>query len=141
MMMPDVNVLIYARRKDAPQHAASKAFLESIASGPSNFALSRHALSAVIRIMTNRKSFAEPEEPQDAFAYCRWLMDLPNAVSVDPGDRHWEIFEHLCVKGAVRGPLVADAWYAALAIEHDCEWVTFDRDFRRFEGLRWRTPA
>jgi predicted nucleic acid-binding protein len=39
-----------------------------------------------------------------------------------------------------RGDLVADAWFAALAIESECEWITLDRDFARFPRLRWRTP-
>ena len=39
-----------------------------------------------------------------------------------------------------RGSIVADAQHAALAIEHGCEWISFDRDFSRFPGLRWRHP-
>jgi predicted nucleic acid-binding protein len=31
--------------------------------------------------------------------------------------------------------IVTDAWFAALAIEWDCEWVTFGRDYARFPGL------
>jgi uncharacterized protein len=46
----------------------------------------------------------------------------------------------LCKKAAVSGNLVQDAWLAALAIESGCEWITFDRDFARFPGLRWRIP-
>ena len=29
---------------------------------------------------------------------------------------------------------------AALAIEWGCEWVTMDRDFARFPGLKWSVP-
>jgi predicted nucleic acid-binding protein len=39
------------------------------------------------------------------------------------------------------GNLVADAWLAAPAIEHGCEWITDDTDFSRFPGLRWRRPG
>jgi predicted nucleic acid-binding protein len=35
---------------------------------------------------------------------------------------------------------VADAYHAALAIEHGCEFVTADGDFARFAGLRYRHP-
>ena len=49
-------------------------------------------------------------------------------------------FARLCESGDVRGNLVADAWFAALAIESGCEWTTLDRDYGRFEGLRWRLP-
>jgi hypothetical protein len=55
-------------------------------------------------------------------------------------ERHWEIFRRLCVDTDTRGRRVTDAWYAALAIEWGCEWVTLDRDYARFPGLRWRAP-
>ena len=59
---------------------------------------------------------------------------------MSPTDRHWPIFESLCEDGDARGNLVQDAWFAALAIEWGCEWVTLDRDFARFPGLLWRLP-
>jgi len=33
----------------------------------------------------------------------------------------------------LRGNRVPDAWFAALAIEGGCEWITTDRDYARFE--------
>jgi predicted nucleic acid-binding protein len=57
-----------------------------------------------------------------------------------PGERHWEIFIDLCSRVHARGNLVADAYLAALAIESGSEWVTTDRDYARFPGLRWRHP-
>ncbi|MGH9897050.1 MAG: PIN domain-containing protein [bacterium] len=89
MQLPDVNVLIYAHREDAPEH--------------------------------NR--------------YAAWLRTLTEAV-IEPSRRHWDIFVGLCT--SIQGPLVTDAYLAALAIEHGCELVTTDSDFARFRGLRWR---
>ncbi len=62
------------------------------------------------------------------------------AVSIEPSPRHWEIFERLCSEGNARGNLVKDAYLVALAIESGCEWITTDRDYARFPGLRWRHP-
>ena len=59
---------------------------------------------------------------------------------IAPGTRHWEIFERLCVTAGAKGNRVADAYLAALAIESGCEWITGDRDYSRFPGLRWRHP-
>jgi uncharacterized protein len=67
----------------------------------------------------------------------RWRS---NARIVRPGDRHWPIFEDLCRRTQARGKLIADAYHAALAVEHGCEWLSFDRDFAEFPGLRWRHP-
>jgi len=34
----------------------------------------------------------------------------------------------------------SDSHLAALAIESGSEWITSDRGFARFSGLRWRAP-
>ena len=68
------------------------------------------------------------------------LRSKPNAVPVAPGERHWTIFERLCGTAGARGDLVPDAYFAALAIESGSEWITTDRDYSRFPGLRWRHP-
>jgi len=68
------------------------------------------------------------------------LRDQPNRVSTAPGVHYWKIFTDLCRNATTRGNLVPDAWHAALAIEYGCEWITTDRDFSRFAGLKWRHP-
>jgi toxin-antitoxin system PIN domain toxin len=141
MILPDVNVLIYAFRADLPQHAVCRAWLENIVTGERGFGLSPLALAAVARITTNPRAFREPSAIAEAFGYCGDLLALPHCRVVEPGDSHWDIFERLCVETDTRGPRIADAWFAALAIEWDCEWITMDRDFARFPGLNWRTPA
>ena len=141
MDLPDVNVLIYAFRAESTYHAASRSWLARTLSGDAPFAMSRLALSAVVRIVTNARTFPQPSSLEDAFGFCQDLTDQPNCLLVEPGPRHWSIFQRLCTESSIAGPDVTDAWFAALAIEHGCEWITFDRDFGRFTGLRWKTPT
>jgi uncharacterized protein len=141
MILPDVNVLIYALRQDAPQHALCRPWLVKIVESEVRFALSPLSLSAVVRITTNPRSYREPTPIERAFAFCENLLGQPHCQIVEPGERHWAIFRQLCVDCDIRGPRVTDAWYAALAIEWGCEWVTFDRDYARFPGLKWQVPA
>jgi uncharacterized protein len=68
------------------------------------------------------------------------VRDQPHAHVAGPGTRFWPIFNDLCRKAGASGKLVPGAYLAALAIEHGCEFVSTDRDFRRFPGLRWRHP-
>ena len=82
----------------------------------------------------------EPSPLSSALAFVDALLNQPNAVVLRPGARHWAIFSSLCRAAEARGNLVADAYHAALAIEHGCEWITTDRDYARFTGLRWRHP-
>lgn len=80
-----------------------------------------------------------PATPMDtALAFCQRLVEWPRASPIVPGRRHWELFTGLCRD--IKGPLVADAYLAALALEHGCELITTDGDFARFPGLRWRHP-
>jgi hypothetical protein len=61
-------------------------------------------------------------------------------VTLVPGERHWDIFQRLCREANAKGNLIPDAYLAALAIESGAEWITTDRDYARFPGLRWRHP-
>jgi toxin-antitoxin system PIN domain toxin len=140
MILPDVNVLIYAFRQDASYHSICKPLIESLVNGDVRFGLSPLAVSAVVRITTNPRSYSEPSTLEEAFRYGEYLIGSANCQIVRPGERHWDIFKRLCIETSMRGPRVTDAWYAALAIEWGCEWITFDRDYARFPGLKWRSP-
>lgn len=140
MFLADVNVLVYAHREDAPHHAACRAWLEAVVNGDASYALSDLVLSGFVRVTTHPKVFMRPSTMPEALAFAAQLRERPNCVSVSPGPRHWEIFRGLCIEGGVKGNLVPDAFLAALAIEAGCEWVTTDRDFSRFPGLRWSHP-
>ena len=99
------------------------------------------ALAAVVRVTTNRRTYLTPILTRRAHSdSARTLLGQPHCQIVEPGERHWDIFRRLCIETETRGPIVTDAWYAALAIESGCEWITLDRDFARFPGLRWRLP-
>ncbi|HVH73603.1 MAG TPA: type II toxin-antitoxin system VapC family toxin [Stellaceae bacterium] len=141
MILPDVNVLIYAFREDLPQHAICRPWLAGVVLGEARFGLSPVVLSAVVRIATNPRLFVMPSAIDEAFGFCEDLLGLPHSQIVEPGDRHWEIFKRLCIETETRGARLSDAWFAALAIEWGCDWITFDRDYARFPGLKWRTPA
>jgi toxin-antitoxin system PIN domain toxin len=140
MILVDVNVLVQAYREDAPRHAVLRGWLESVIRGEAPFGMSDLALSGFLRIVTHPRVFDPPSPIEDALGFAEAVRSQPNCVLVVPGGRHWKIFVGLCRQAQVRGNLVPDAFFAALAIESGSEWVTTDRDFSRFEGLRWTTP-
>lgn len=141
MILPDVNVLIYAFRSEAEQHEAYRAWLEDVVNGPSAYGIAPQVLAGVVRICTHPRIFKQPSTLDDVLEFCDVLSEQPNASLVSPGERHWSIFESLCRQSRVSGNLVQDAWFAALAIESGCEWITADRDYAKFDGLSWRTPV
>jgi toxin-antitoxin system PIN domain toxin len=139
LILADVNVLIYALRDDAIHHRHCRNWLESVIDGAEPFAVSPQVLSSMVRVATNSRIHPRPTLLRDALAFCNKLLDQPHCQIVQPGPRHWSIFCDLCHHTKASGNLVPDAWFAALAIEHGCEWITEDRDYARFPGLRWRS--
>lgn len=141
MILPDVNVLIYAFRPEVPQHAVCRRWLQKLVDEDAPFGISTLSLGALVRVTTNRRTWGTPSSLEDAFKFCDFLLNQSHCRVVEPGERHWDIFKRLCTETNTRGPTVTDAWYAALAIESGCEWVTLDRDYARFPGLSWRLPS
>jgi toxin-antitoxin system PIN domain toxin len=140
MMLADVNVLIYAFRTEVPEHTICRRWLAAVINGEARFGVSRLVLSAVVRITTNPRTYRVPSTIDEALGFCDDLLNQPHCQIVEPGDRHWDIFKRLCIETNIRGPRVTDAWFAALAIEWGCEWITMDRDYARFPGLKWKLP-
>lgn len=140
MILPDVNILVYAHRRDAPAHERYLDWLESEINSDSAFGLSDLVVSGFVRIVTHPRVFNVPSTLELAMTFASDLRERPNCISVAPGPNHWDIFRRLCESAGARGNLVPDAYLAAMAIEHGCEWITADRDFSRFSELRWRHP-
>jgi toxin-antitoxin system PIN domain toxin len=140
MILPDVNVLIYGFREDAAAHERYRAWLQATVAAQQAFGISHLILAAVLQVLTHPRVFVPPTPLNRALEFVEALRTQPNAVIVEPGPRHWEIFAGLCRSAGAKGNLISDAWHAALAIEHGCEWITTDRDYARFPGLRWRHP-
>ena len=140
MILPDVNVLLYAFHADSKDHVRYRTWLEGVIGGPSAYGISPQVLSGVIRVATHPRIYSRPSPLKEALSFAEAVQDQPNCQLVTPGPRHWSIFSKLCERSAVTGNLVQDAWLAALAIESGCDWISTDRDFARFEGLHWRPP-
>lgn len=140
MLLCDVNILVYAHREDAPNHATYRQWLETLINSDAAYAVSELVLSGFLRIVTHPKIFDPPSSLEDALAFVETLRAQPNCVVVSPQERHWDIFQKLCLSANAKGNLIPDAYHAALAIETGCEWITTDRGFSRYPGLRWRAP-
>lgn len=140
MLLPDVNVLVYAHRVESPDHERYAEWLRGLAGGMEPFALSELGASGFVRIVTNPKIWDEPTTIEDALRFIESLRTRSNARLLTHGATSWDIFARICLSARARGKLVADAYHAALAIEYGCELVSVDGDFARFHGLRWRHP-
>lgn len=140
MKLVDVNVLLYAVDEDAHHHETSRAWLQAALSGGEAVGFPWVVVLAFLRLTTNPALSARPLLAEQAGEVVEgWLAAGP-AVVVEPGRRHLELLRTLLREAGTAGNLVNDAHLAALALEHDAEIVSFDTDFARFAGVRWRPP-
>ena len=140
MILLDVNILVYAHRNDAGNHESYRRWLEDAMDSGEGFGISELGLSAFVRIVTHPRIYPDPTPIELALAYAGHLRQHHSCLRISPGERHWSIFDRLCRAAGAKGALVTDAYFAALAIESNTEWITADRDYARFPGLRWRHP-
>ena len=113
MILPDVNVLVYAFREASPGHVQYRDWLRARVASPEAFGLSDLVLSGVMRILTHPSVFSPPTPTDAALAFVDALRSQPNAVLIAPGPRHWDIFSHLCISARAKGNLIPDAYHAA----------------------------
>jgi hypothetical protein len=140
VLLLDVNILVYAFRRDAPRHAAYRDWLESVAAAAEPFGAPPAVWSGFVRVATHPRIWNKPSAHAQVFAFADAVRECPVYVHVAPGERHWELFRQLCRETSAQGNLVTDAFLAAIAIEHGATWISADGDFARFRGLRWRHP-
>lgn len=141
MKLLDVNVLLAAHRDDHPVFTTARPWLEQMLASGEPFTVVDLVAGSFVRLATDRRIFAEPTPVATAFEFVRILRQQPGHLHVAPGPRFWDLFEQQCLGADAAGNLVPDAQLAALAIESAAEIASFDRDFARFEAVRWVLPS
>ncbi len=141
MIVPDVNLLVYAYNSDAPQHEAARAWWEDSLSGREPVGLTWAAMLGFVRLMTHSAVLVDPMTPGEALSHVRSWLARPNATVLQPGPRHLDLLDALFDEAGVAGTLTTDAHLAAIALENNATLHSNDADFARFGGLRHRNPA
>lgn len=140
MILPDVNLLVYAYNEAATHHEAARRWLEDVMTREQPVAFAWAVVLGFVRLVTHPGVLATPLRPREALDRVEELIVREHVELVEPGPRHIRILRDLLEGIGVAGSLTTDAHLAALAIEYQCELVSNDGDFARFAGLRWRNP-
>jgi toxin-antitoxin system PIN domain toxin len=136
----DANLLIYAYNSGSAHHTKARVWLEKTLSEIEAVGLPWQAVSAFLRVMTNRRLPGSRLTVVQAVEIVEEWLEQPNVRIIEAGDEHWSVFQRMVIEGQASGPLVSDAQIAALTIEYGGVLYTADRDFARFPGLRWKNP-
>jgi toxin-antitoxin system PIN domain toxin len=140
VIVPDINLLVYAYNSDSPDHDPARKWWEGAMSGIQPVGLPWLVLLGYLRIMTSRRILTRPLTAAVALSQIRSWLEQPQTHILEPGPRHLDLLESLAVSARVTGELTTDLHLAAIAIEHRAELHSNDSDFGRFPGLRWINP-
>lgn len=140
MILPDLNLLLYAYNPHLPQHDGAWQWWESVINGDELIGLPLEVAFGFVRIATHpRLGPARVELPKARRVVESWL-NLPQSRTLTPSARHFDRVMDLMTAAKASGPILADAILAAYAIEHRARLCTNDADFSRFPGLEWENP-
>ena len=140
MILMDGNILVYAHREDTTDHRAYRDWVEDTINSGGAYGVSELVCSGFMRVVTHPNVCARPTPLAVALEVVKQIRSQPHAVPLRPGPWHGAIVEQQLRAPAATGNLVPDAYHAALAIESGCDWITTDKGFLRFAGLRARHP-
>lgn len=142
MIVPDINLLLYAHNNDAPKHEAAQAWWENLVNGTEPVGLPWLVIVGFIRLITNPSVLTPPATPEQAVGYVREWLACDHINLINPGDGHLTLLQqNLVAAGPGAGRNIAtDAHIAVLAMEHGAVVHSNDSDFGRFPGLQWHNP-
>jgi toxin-antitoxin system PIN domain toxin len=142
VILPDVNVLVYAFRQEAERHERYATWLSGLVAGEGELALHDHVLAGFVRIVTHPRIVPTPAPTALALEFVTRLRTARRARWLPTGHAPWGRLHMLVDQDrGLASNLVPDAYLAAVALTHGCRLATADRGFARFPGLDWFDPA
>ncbi len=140
MIVPDINLLVYAYNDGTPRHDAARQWWEGLVNGTERVGVPWVVSIGFVRLMTHPAALTVPKSPSDAIELVAEWYRYPHVTPINPGAEHLTHMQRILGAAGVGGNLVTDAHIAAMAIEYQAEVHSNDSDFSRFPGLRWRNP-
>ncbi len=140
MKIIDLNLLIYAINKDAPNHQKASTWWEKCLSEVETIGLAWIVLLGFLRITTNSQIMPHPLDHIQAIQLIDDWVQQPPVQIISPSERHWSILQKLLLDMGTASNLTTDAHLAALAIERGAVLYSVDSDFSRFPNLKWINP-
>jgi len=142
VIIPDVNVLVYAHRVDVPRHDGYRDWLVDVLEGDEPVGLLDTVLLGVVRLVTNPRLFREPATTAVALRFVDEVRGASAAQPVHGAAATWQRLRSLVDDDQqLRANLVPDGWLAAIALSQGARIATADRGFGRYPGLRFYDPA
>ena len=140
MIIPDLNLLVYAHNAGDRRHSTARRWWDELLTGDETIGIPLAVSIGFVRLATNPSVLSPPMTSAHAISIVMMWFQHPQVVQLDAGDNHFNHLEQCLVAAGRAGRLVTDAHLAALALDHDAEIHTADQDFGVFPDIRWRNP-
>ena len=140
MILPDLNLLLYAYNPFMPQHDAARRWWEDVMNRDELIGFPFEVAFGFIRVATNPRLGGARVALADARRVVEGWLELPQTRTLTPSALHFTRVMDLMAAAMATGPVLSDAILAAYAIENRAQLFTNDGDFARFPGLDWKNP-
>jgi toxin-antitoxin system PIN domain toxin len=141
MIAVDTNLLVYAHRAGAPEHAAARRAIERVASGGERWGFCLPSVGEFWAQVTHPRCPGGPSTPAQASGFLRSLLDEGGAAVFAPGEGFAERLCRWAAELGVSGPRVSDLQIGLAALDGGAaELWTHDRGFIALPGLRLHDP-
>ena len=140
MIVPDVNLLVYAHNENAPEYVAAQNWWRGLLDGTEGVGLPWAVSTGFVRVISNPIAIPSPLSALTGVEHVQSWSTYGHVMTIDPGENHLDFFRRNLAVPFSGTNLVTDAHIAALALEYDAEMHTRDAGFARFPGVRWHNP-
>jgi hypothetical protein len=138
----DTNILIYAHRRETPEHFVARKVVTDFAEGDEPWGIAWPCVHEFFSVVTNRRIWKEyASSAEEAAAQIEEWLSSTALRLMGETESHWSVLARLVRRPRVLGPVVHDARIAAICLEHGVEaLLTRDRDLSLFPELKTRNP-
>ena len=140
MILPDINLLLYAYNPHVPQHAAAAHWWKAAMNGDELIGLPNEVSLGFVRIASHPRLGAATVPVDRARQVVETWLALPHVRVLAPPADHFAKVMNLVAQAMGSGPLISDAVLASYAIDNRAVLHTNDGDFARFPSLQWHNP-
>jgi uncharacterized protein len=140
MIVPDLNLLLYAVFDGFPDHSRAREWWESVLSGLEPVGLVAPVLFGFLRLGTSRRVFVNPLSLEEAIGHVETWLSRPNVEYLPDTERQFQIALGLIREAGAAGSLTTDAQIAAHALAVRGVVHSHDTDFARFTGVSRHDP-
>ena len=140
MIIPDVNLLVYAVFDGYPQHEPAVQWLTGALNGAETVGLTAPAIFGFVRLATSARIHGAPLSVAAVQEYVREWLARPQVQFLTPGPEHVGVALRLLERVGTGANLTTNAQLAAYAVELGGTIHSNDADFGRFADVPWVDP-